>query len=788
MLVLGLFLVALLPRVLTLAQFITSDEPLWATRSMAFLTGLLTTDWRATLQTGHPGVTTMWTGSLGLVLDYVLNHREVGTLLAFIQGLPDDYRRIDPTILPWMRLPTGFLTALSVAAVYLLLRSVNRNVALISALLLAFDSLYLAHSRVLHHDALVSVFSSLAILSVLIALYRWSWKGLIFSGVMGGLALLSKSSAYTLVPFIGVTISVEVVARRVSWRRAVLGGLLWGLASLATVVVLWPAIWVAPGDVWQAIFGWVLESADVGSVTQTVSLHWDSRVPDLGVLFYPVNWLLRTTPLMLLGLLFLPVWWRKEPKGSTARWWVLRLLGWVVLFSLVLTLGDKRDGRYLLPAYFALCVLAAFGLQAVHHLLRGVYPLALRLGRSSIDLYQAICVVLLLAFSLPYHPHYLAYYNPIVGGPWLAPRLVKVGWGEGMEKAAAWLNAQPNADQLVVATSYEQNFLPYFSGGVVKHHYDEPSDYVLNYVRQIQNGYPYPEYWQYYRVREPAYRLRLAWIEYVWLYQESSLRQVRNARFHGGLELMGFTLDNRLLQPGTTVEVTLVWRGADVVPSGAMAYVQLIDDKEMVWGDSPPAPVLDPSGPSPVEGHYQLSVLPNAPRFDGHLRVLIADADGQSLGQAVFGQVAVRSTSLPASAVPLPPVNLDNQISLLGYQVNATTLSPGQVVDVTLYWQAQTPLNFDYTVFVQLLAPDGGIRGQRDAQPANDQLPTSQWTVGEVVTDPHHFTVAPDAPHGDYRLLVGMYRWDTGERLPIVNDTTGQNAVMLSPIRVQTSD
>ena len=90
MLVVGLFLVALLPRVLTLGQFITSDEPLWATRSMAFLTGVLTADWKATLQTGHPGVTTMWTGSLGLVSDYVLGHREAGTLLAFVQRLPDD--------------------------------------------------------------------------------------------------------------------------------------------------------------------------------------------------------------------------------------------------------------------------------------------------------------------------------------------------------------------------------------------------------------------------------------------------------------------------------------------------------------------------------------------------------------------------------------------------------------------------------------------------------------------------------------------------------------------------
>jgi hypothetical protein len=348
------------------------------------------------------------------------------------------------------------------------------------------------------------------------------------------------------------------------------------------------------------------------------------------------------------------------------------------------------------------------------------------------------------------------------------------------------LNQQPHADQLVVATSYAENFLPYFSGKAVKHHQSEAADYVLNYIRQIQNGYPYPEYWQYYRAREPVFHLKLAGIDYLWLYRGPSLAPVRDAHFGNGLDWMGFTLRDRLVEPGTTIEATLVWRAPEALSSNAMVHVQLIDEEGTVWGDSPPAPVFDPAGPSPVEGHYQLSVLPDAPRFDGRLRVSVTDAGGQSLGQVAFGQIPVRRTSLPASAIALPVVNLGDQISLLGYQVSATSVIPGQAMDVMLYWRAETPINFDYTVFVQLLSADGSIYGQHDAQPANGLLTTSQWTAGEVVADPHRFTVAPDAPPGDYRLMVGMYRWDTGERLPIVDDTTGQNAAILSPVRIQT--
>ncbi len=795
-LLVGLGLVALvtLPRLLTLDRFITSDEPLWIVRSTAFMSGLLTGDWRATLQTGHPGVTTMWTGSLGLALDYLLRHRDAGSLLAFVQSLPTDPMRVDSSVMLWVRLPTALLATLCVGAVYRLARPMGRHVALVGSLLLGLHPLFLAHSRVLHHDALVSIFISFSLLAWLAGLQphlpaensvgiprqtggRRNCSLVVVSGVTAGLAFLSKSTAYILIPFVGLGLLVELIQRRLSLRTAICLGLGWIAAAGATFVLLWPALWVDPAAVFTTVFGWIDQSAGVESMSETIDLRWTGGVPDLGVLFYPVNCLLKTTPLTLLGLLAFPWWWhrtRRDPALNGVRWWAGWLVAWSLLFTLVLTLGDKRDGRYLLPIYFALCLLEALGLVEISNL----KFLASRI-------YRLAFAVLLLGFSLPYHPYYLAYYNPLLGGPWLAPRLTKVGWGEGMEQAAAYLNQQPHADRLVVATSYAQTFLPYFAGGAVKHHQGEPSDYVLNYVRQIQNGYPYPEYWQYYRAREPAYHLQLAGIDYLWLYRESSLSPVRDARFGNGLELMGFTLSDRLIEPGTSVEVTLVWRAAEGAPDGAFAHVELIDDGGTAWGDAAPGPILDPAGPSPVEGHHWLHVSPNTPRLDGRLRVTVTGAHGQMQGQAIFGQAPVRRASLPASAVALPTVNLGDRISLLGYQVSTTTVGPGETMSVTLYWQARAPANFDYTVFVQLLTDDGDIRGQHDAQPSDGQLPTSRWAVGEVVADSHRFTVAPDALPGDYRLLAGMYRWDTGERLPVVGDVTGQNAVILSPIQVQ---
>src|SRR5690554_805560 len=81
-----LFGLTLLPRLPDLGHFLTADEFLWVDRSRNFLAGLtnpafecstpvetwLTANGLAcTLRTGHPGVTTMWTGSFGLLLRWL---------------------------------------------------------------------------------------------------------------------------------------------------------------------------------------------------------------------------------------------------------------------------------------------------------------------------------------------------------------------------------------------------------------------------------------------------------------------------------------------------------------------------------------------------------------------------------------------------------------------------------------------------------------------------------------------------------------------------------------------
>ena len=70
---LGLFLLALLPRITDLGAFVTADESKWVYRSAQFGRALLKLQWAETAVTLKPAVTTMWTGLLGLWA-YVVLH------------------------------------------------------------------------------------------------------------------------------------------------------------------------------------------------------------------------------------------------------------------------------------------------------------------------------------------------------------------------------------------------------------------------------------------------------------------------------------------------------------------------------------------------------------------------------------------------------------------------------------------------------------------------------------------------------------------------------------------
>jgi uncharacterized membrane protein len=124
------------------------------------------------------------------------------------------------------------------------------------------------------------------------------------------------------------------------------------------------------------------------------------------------------------------------------------------------------------------------------------------------------------------------------------------------------------------------------------------------------------------------------------------------------------------------------------------------------------------------------------------------------------------------SAPPLHPAetNFGHKARLTGYGVDEGPVSAGEILRLSLRWQAVDEMDKDYVVFVHLVGPDGRIWSQRDSQPAGGFSPTSSWTVGSEVQDHHALRLGADLPPGEYRLVLGLYDPDTEERLLVVDE------------------
>ena len=99
---------------------------------------------------------------------------------------------------------------------------------------------------------------------------------------------------------------------------------------------------------------------------------------------------------------------------------------------------------------------------------------------------------------------------------------------------------------------------------------------------------------------------------------------------------------------------------------------------------------------------------------------------------------------------------------------------------IVLYWQALSQLPHDYSVFVHLRDAQGRTAAQSDHLPLAPVYPPTLWPAGQMIRERSILTIPANLSPGAYDLWVGLYRLDTLERLPIVDDRSGENAVWLA--------
>ncbi len=156
------------------------------------------------------------------------------------------------------------------------------------------------------------------------------------------------------------------------------------------------------------------------------------------------------------------------------------------------------------------------------------------------------------------------------------------------------------------------------------------------------------------------------------------------------------------------------------------------------------------------------------------------------LGRFHYGEDDLYLAKVNTDPRPATPLwaDFDGRIILHGYTLPQAA-APGERVPLTLIWQAQTQLNTDYAIFVQLRDAANTTLANADHQPYQGLVPTSTWPAGSVIQEVTWLSLPPELPAGSYRIYVGLYRPDNLERLPLQNDTSGENALILGPLVVE---
>lgn len=242
--------------------------------------------------------------------------------------------------------------------------------------------------------------------------------------------------------------------------------------------------------------------------------------------------------------------------------------------------------------------------------------------------------------------------------------------------------------------------------------------------------------------------------------------------FGGEVELLGYWLERAggRVQPGGTVEATLLWRVLADNQHNYGVFLHLDDEAGRRWGQQ------DLQGFMAEGWHagdlflsrHTIPIPGDAPAMVYHLLagVEYRTVKGQPsrslepLGERLqLAEVAVDPGVAPA---PSPARALERELTpgllLRGFRLDRDGAQAGDGLGLDLLWQASTALP-DLEVSVEL-RDGGGWAWWRvgPRAPAYGRFPTVRWLPGETVLDPYKVELPPNLPSGTYRLVARAWQ------------------------------
>jgi 4-amino-4-deoxy-L-arabinose transferase-like glycosyltransferase len=396
----------------------------------------------------------------------------------------------------------------------------GERAGLVALFIYVFSPSMLAHGPLATSDVFAALMLTASVGSFWAVMHRATTVRVLASATIMGLLFVTKMSAILVVPIALTLAAIRVWygrpfiwlrprPQRVSGRRDLLGLAIGILLAHAVGVAI--VIWACYGFRYstfaagspasaQLYLGETVDTLAQGSLARPfITVARDRRLLPEGYLvglahvshrsesfvgflngrysvdgwwyFFPYAWLVKT-PLSIIGLLVaaLLLAWRRSigaaraartVRGVYALIPLVVLLGvyWTAAMTSSLNVGE----RHLLPTYPALFILAGGA--------AGWFGTRRRLADGAVG----ALLVLLAVESLAVWPHYLAYFNPLAGGPANGYRHLvdsSLDWGQDLPALRDWLRRTENR-----SGPDEPVFLSYFGSG-------DPAQYGID-ARQL---------------------------------------------------------------------------------------------------------------------------------------------------------------------------------------------------------------------------------------------------------------------------------------------------------------
>jgi hypothetical protein len=447
------------------------DQFLWYERTDNFFNAFLAGDFASTYQQYHPGVLLMYLIRLGQFT------------YQSVTGDFSDFSSISYLDFPlynfWTKfyLVTFALTLLLISVLLLNKITKNKTIPLLFLIILLSEPYFIGNIRNLHMDALISALFVCSLLSFVVGLQQRNFKYVIFSGLIAGLGLLTKSILLTLI-MLNLMVALYFYLINIKDRRWIfrMSGLFLA-TTVVTFVILFPAMWVAPiQTVGKIINDGVISTGISGNDSFTHFME-GTATKDPGPTFYSLVLKYRFSLLTQFLMVLLPfciihVFYKNGIKGTinlaakpghSYGIFVVALIIYIVCFLITLTFMDKKTDRYLTTLFPLMSILGAYTVFYIGKVLTGKRKRFI-FGAAAILLIISNIITLFLI-----HPYYFAYYNPVWGGLSTARNEMYINQGGiGAYEVAQYINASDvDPGDRLGATNYKeiQVFLKYKIGG-----------------------------------------------------------------------------------------------------------------------------------------------------------------------------------------------------------------------------------------------------------------------------------------------------------------------------------